>query len=121
MQNDEEKSVKARAPKKQAAPPTKQSIAPISAAPAETPLLPPKTEHFLLVEIPRGSSKDDLIRAVEAALRSKDVPLFKDHKSTGDDGTPSGADDPTCPPTTLGQGLGPDDALLLFCKQEGGP
>ena len=113
------------APKKQSKASSKPTPPPATAPPAsspplKSPLVSQQTDHFLMVKVNRGASRADLIAAVEQALRAKDVPLFKDHKLTGAQDRIALNPNP-CPPDTLGDKLGPDDAIMIMCKQEGWP
>lgn len=107
------------------------------------------TPRFLLVEVPRGATRADLVKAVDHALSVPQVPFFKNTTPTaprsdemllyqsgatgsGDpQGSATGTSDPTTGTTDPSTGtsssdggwpgFGPHDGLLLFVKQEGFP
>ena len=101
------------------------------------------TPRFLLVEVPRGASRADLVKAVDHALSVPEVPFFKNTTPTATDPTQiqaqavvsggasgdpaSGTTDPTDPTGGSSNssggwsGLDPHAGLLLFVKQEGFP
>ena len=72
-----------------------------------------------MVKVKKGATKQELLLAVEQALTTREVPLFNNHNMTGPNDVPPPPG--TCPPDTLGGKLGPDDAIMIMCKQEGWP
>jgi hypothetical protein len=82
------------------------------------------TKGFLLVDICRGSTKEQMLQAIEKALETHEIPYFtnKGHETQG--GAMSGA--PPTPQAALkpaaggaASGWGADDALLMLVRQEG--
>ena len=82
-----------------------------------------RTENFLMIEIPRGASQQELVQAVTTALTTREVPFFKDrgrHASPSLGRSSVGDDLP--PPNEggyPGDRMGPNEALLIFLKEEG--
>jgi hypothetical protein len=90
--------------------------------------LPPyhATQSFLKVNVRRGATRQELVQAVDAALRANDVPFFKDntdpgHTTAGHDATPPAPAQAAYAATAKDQSdtLAPKDALLMLVQQEG--
>jgi hypothetical protein len=83
------------------------------------------TEHFLIVNVLKGASKQDIVKAVEKALQSNDVPFLANSPRLGQKGI-SGMDAQATgqaanvPATNLKDEYPcPHDTLLMLVRQEG--
>ena len=78
------------------------------------PLEKHKTERFLLINVRKGASKQELIHAIDQALQSSELPFFHERIYPSKAEARKSAD--LQPESKV---LPPDEALLMLVQQEG--
>lgn len=82
------------------------------ADPAPANLIDVSKPNFLLVNVCKGVTKEGLLKAIDEALKTSDMPFFKERKATGAADAEGAAE---YPPAS-GDGV---EALLMLVRQEG--
>jgi hypothetical protein len=93
-------------------------------------LINASTKGFLLVDVCKGATKQQLIQAIDQALETSEIPYFTNNSqmasgqaaqagaTTGAAAKPQAAAKPA-PAKAASQGWGEDEALLMLVRQEG--
>ena len=77
-----------------------------------------RMERFLLVNVRKGASKQELLRAIDQALQSSELPFFRERiYPSKPEARKSAA--PQADPQPESEALPPDEALLMLVQQEG--
>jgi hypothetical protein len=73
-----------------------------------------QTERFLLINVRKGASKQELLRAIDQAMQSSELPFFRERIYRSKAEARKSAD-----PQPESEVSPPDEALLMFVQQEG--
>jgi len=73
------------------------------------------TENFLLINVSKGATREQLIQAIDEALKeTPDIPFFSDHRRTSEGAAKKEAQSPA-----PSGGPCKDEGLLMLVRQEG--
>jgi hypothetical protein len=73
------------------------------------------TENFLLINVSKGATREELIKAIDEALeKAPDIPFFSEHRRT-----PEGEAKKEVRPSDPSGGPCKDEGLLMLVRQEG--